>query len=396
MNEFQRLGWRGWIVLLAIVAAVVGAMGWAVLARQSALAEAPRFEAAPVAVRTVSAQRGPLAPTRRYLAEVEGVREANLTARVTERVTRVAVDEGDRVEAGDTLVELAAGEVEARLDNIEAERRQVRAEREAQKAQRKALAASFKYRSRALKRVRSLYRSNSASQAEVDDAADRLAVTKGELAAARQQVEALTARLEALTARREELREQRADYTMTAPFDGTVTERLVDPGDQAAPGRSLIRVTSGPKRLAFGVARSTVPALAPGQRVEFRLGGEARTAPISRIHPSLGPARLARVEVDLDPDRAAMPGEEVEVAVALATQEDVAVIPFSALAGGGDSPVVYTVDAGQAQARAVTIRARSDERVAVAGIEPGTAVITTPYLGWTRLADGMPVEVQAP
>ncbi|MEF8982921.1 MAG: hypothetical protein V5A19_14065, partial [Thiohalorhabdus sp.] len=59
-------------------------------------------------------------------------------------------------------------------------------------------------------------------------------------------------------------------------------------------------------------------------------------------------------------------------------------------------PMVYVVADGKARARPVTVRGREGDRVAVSGIEPGARVVTSPYLGWTRLADGMPVTVITP
>ena len=120
------------------------------------------------------------------------------------------------------------------------------------------------------------------------------------------------------------------------------------------------------------------------------------TAEISRIFPALNAARLARAEVDLPSEITLPPGSEIDVVVELPALENTVLIPAGALAGDTDSPSVYVVEDGTARVRAVTVQGRMDERVAVSGIEPGVAVITSPYLGWTRLADGMPVKVLSP
>ncbi|MDZ7810182.1 MAG: efflux RND transporter periplasmic adaptor subunit [Arhodomonas sp.] len=100
-----------------------------------------------------------------------------------------------------------------------------------------------------------------------------------------------------VVSRKAELRRQRADYTLEAPFAGEVTARNVDTGDQAATGKTLVRVaTTDRMRLAFGVPREDRPAVAPGRTVRFRLAGEVREAAIDRIHPALDSVRLARAE----------------------------------------------------------------------------------------------------
>ncbi|MFP4130339.1 MAG: efflux RND transporter periplasmic adaptor subunit [Halorhodospira sp.] len=379
------------------LAAVLGLGAWGVMSRKAELAGAPRFQPSPVAVHTATAEAGSLERSRRYLAEAEAVRSAALSARVTERITAVATDEGEAVAEGETLVRLDASAVEARLDGVAADLEQAQAERAARAASRDALEDSAAYWARELERLRQLREDEAASQSAVDEAAERVNEVQGNLAAARQEVEALTARVASLRARRAELRQQRADYTLEAPFDGVVTERAVDPGDQAAPGKALVRVSSTERmRLAFGVPRADRPVVAPGRTVRFQVDGSTREAAIARIHPALDAARLARAEVDLAAGKALPPGAEVAVEVALPPAEGTALIPAEALAGGERRPTVYVVDDGEARARAVTVQGRADSRVAVSGVEPEAKVVTTPYLGWTRLADGTPVTEVTP
>ena len=392
-----KLGRRARLLLLLAVGILLGLAAWGIISRKAEMAAAPRFQPEPVAVHTATARAEELARSRQYLAEAEAVRAAALSARVTERITGIAVDEGDAVAEGDPLVRLDASAVNARLDGVAADLEQARAERAAEEARRDALADSAAYRRKELARLQRLGEGEAVSQSAVDEAADRVNEARGNLAAARQRVKALTARLASLRARQAELRQERADYTLKAPFAGVVTERTVDPGDQAAPGKPLIRISSTEQmRLAFGVPRADRPAVAAGRTVRLELDGGTREATISRIHPALDTARLARAEVDLPAGTALPPGAEVPVTVALPPIEGAALIPADALAGGDERPTVYVVRDGKARARPVTVQGRSGGRVAVAGIEPGAAVVTTPYLGWTRLADGMPVTEARP
>ena len=397
MTTTARKGWGLRIALGATLAALIALAAWGVLSRKAELAAAPRFEGAPVAVHTVTARAGTLERSRRYLAEAEAVRAADVSASVTERVTAVAVDEGDQVAEGDVLVRLDASAVAARLDGVAADLEQARAERAAEAANRDALADSAAYWAKELERLRRLQERDAASQSAVDEAADRLNEVRGRLKASRQQVKALAARLDSLRARRAELRSQRGDYTLEAPFAGVVTARHVDPGDQAAPGKALVRVSSTDRmRLAFGVPEADRPAVAAGRTVRFAWDGQTREAAIDRVHPALDTARLARAEADLAGDVAPPPGAEVAVTVALPPLADATLIPNGALAGGPERPTVYVVEDGKARARSVTVRGRAGDEAAVSGIKAGAAVVTTPYLGWTRLADGMPVTEVAP
>jgi hypothetical protein len=171
----------------------------------------------------------------------------------------------------------------------------------------------------------------------------------------------------------------------------------VDPGDQAAPGKTLVRVSSTDRmRLTFGVPRADRPAVAAGRTVRFALDGKTREAAVDRVHPALDTARLARAEADLAEGVTLPPGAELPVTVELPAMTGATLIPAGALAGGVERPTVYVVDGGQAHARSVTVQGRAGDEVAVSGVALGATVVTTPYLGWTRLADGMPVRGVGP
>ena len=388
---------RTTLILIAVLVLLVVLAGWAITSRKAELADAPSFDAAPQAVHTVSAEAGTLQRSRRYLAEAEAQRTVAVMARVTERVEAVLVDEGDPVTAGGILARLDASKVEAQLTGVVADFEQREAEREAEKATRTALETSAAYWATEVERLRRLRQQNSVSQSTLDEAEDQLSTVQGDLEASQETVKALTAGLESLQARQQELRSRRADYDLQAPYSGVVTLRAIDPGDQAAPGKLLFEVeTTEQMRLAFGVPREDLSAVTAGLTVRFRLNDSMQTSKISRIFPALTAARLARAEVDLSPEITLPPGSEIDVIVELQPLENTVLIPAGALAGDADSPSVYIVEDGTARVRSVTVQGRMDERVAVAGIEPGVTVITSPYLGWTRLADGMPVKVLSP
>ena len=161
---------RGILVLIAVLVLLAVLAGWGILTRKAELAAAPGFEAAPLAVHTVSAEAGTLERSRRYLAEAEAQRTVAVMARVTERVKAVLVDEGDAVTAGGVLARLDASKVEAQLAGVVADLEQLEAERAAEKATRTALETSAEYWSTEVERLRRLRQQNSVSQSALDEA----------------------------------------------------------------------------------------------------------------------------------------------------------------------------------------------------------------------------------
>lgn len=385
----RRLG-----VVLA-VAAVVAAGAVGVVTKQARLADAPSYGAKPLPVRVTEVQQGRLAVTREYVAVAEAARSARVTARFTATVAEVAVDEGKRVRKGDLLARLEASEVEAERRSLLAEIDSARSERAAEQARVDSLQTSKAYWERELKRVERLAGRDMASRSERERTADRLNEVAGQLAAARRRVEALTAKVASLRARRDQLDARLADYRLTAPFTGTVAARLVDAGDQAAPGKPLVEIHGPGRRLAFQVPQTDAARLRPGQSVAFELGGQKRTRPLDRLHPVLDQARLKRAEVDLPAGLAVTPGTYVPVTVTLERLAAAALVPAAALTDSPEgTPHVFVVRDGRLAARRVKVLGRSGERVAVSGVAPGERVTLSTYLGWTRLAAGREVVVR--
>jgi RND family efflux transporter MFP subunit len=330
--------------------------------------------------------------TREYVAVAEPRRTARLAARFTAAVSGVAVDEGDRVQKGDLLVRLDAQELKAERRSLSAEIDSARSDRDAERARVDSLQASKAYWQRELERVKRLAGRDMASRSERERTADRLNEVAGQLAAARRRVEALKAKVASLRARRDQLDARLADHRLTAPFDGTVAARRVDPGDQATPGKVLFEVHGPGRRLAFRVPQTDAGRLAPGQPVHFELDGQGRTRAVDRLHPVLDRARLMRAEVGLPGGLAVTPGRYVPVTVTLERLESAALVPTAALTESPrGSPHVFVVREGRLAARRVTVLARSGERAAVTGVAPGERVTLSTYLGWTRLAAGREV-----
>jgi RND family efflux transporter MFP subunit len=380
---------RRWAVGLLAGAVALGAFG--IAQRLGELSGAPRYGERPLAVTTDAAERGALTVTRDFLAVVEARRSAAVTARFTAAVAEVAVDEGERVARGDVLVRLDDAELRAERRSLEAEIRSVRAERAAERANRDALAESVAYWERELERQQALADKDMTSASKLDQTADRLTEVRGRLAASKGKVASLGEQLESLAARHDQLSERLADYTLRAPFDGVVAERHVDPGDQAAPGKAVVRVDAPGRRLAFDLPQGDLADIRPGQTVRYRHGGETHTVGLDRVHPRLNAARLARAEAELPAEAAEglAAGAHQPVSVVLRRLQGATLVPARAVtASPQGAPHVFTLVDGRLRAREITELGRSGDRVAVRGVEPGAQVVVSTYLGWSRLADG--------
>ena len=209
-----------------------------------------------------------------HAGRVEATQEAEVATRVTGTLRRIAVRVGDRVSAGQVLVVLDAGEVDARIQAARA--RMVLAER-------------------TQGRIARLAEDGAASRQELDEA---------------------TAALESARASLTEANAQEAYVRLSAPFGGVVTARHADPGDLAVPGRPVLSLmgTSG-RRVAADLPAGLAGAVVVGSDVRV-VGseGEVETRSVSRVAPTLdATTRRFRVEVDLGPATDLAPGSVVRL-----------------------------------------------------------------------------------
>jgi len=179
---------------------------------------------------------GSLAP-RRTLA---------ITSQVNGTVEEVNVRVGDRVSAGDLLVRVD-------VENSEIQLRQQRATAAATRAQ---LAQAESQ----LERTTGL--------------AERGLTPSATLEAERASIEALRANLEALEAGVAAAEMVIRNATVTAPFDGVVSSRGVEPGQIVAAGAPLVELVDlSVMELTIYVPVSASPAIAPGQDVTLTVEG---------------------------------------------------------------------------------------------------------------------------
>lgn len=380
------------VLLLLILA------GSALLAhKHHALAQAPRYALDPVPVRAATVEQGTLTVTRPYVATVEAVRRAELSARNIAEVRDVRWTEGDRVAAGETGLVLDNRDLAQQLTAAEARIAEAEAEWQSRKMHLETLDRSVAFWEGEAARIRVLADENHVSVSEAAAMEERLNEAQGQRGVTEQQVAALGNRMETSRANRDEITARLAFTRLTAPFDGVVGKRFVDPGDLAVPGKALLVIEdTSSLRLAFDLPQIDLTDIRAGTEAVVRIGKDEYQLPITTIHPTLNERRMVRAWIETAGplvDRVKI-GQFLPVTLIVNTLEDVAIIPHASLVEqAGREPYVYVIDADRLAVRAVTIQGRSGDRVAVTGVDPGEQVVRYTYMDWARISEGRRVAV---
>jgi RND family efflux transporter MFP subunit len=357
---------RRWVAVLAVAAVVVGLVAVHVK-RARERAGTPILSPVAVTVQVATVREGTVTETRHFLGEVSGAEEAALSSRILAPVTSVAVREGDHVRRGQELVRLEAGELE---NAVQAATAGLSAADVASATQRDATA-----------RDRVLFDAKAISHEDWDRSRASEAAAQSRFDAAR----------EALDAAR-----RRRDYAViTAPFDGAVARRDVDPGDLAAPGKPLLTlVRSGGVRVRVKLPAELLLGVAVGRSLTLDAADAPVEAPVTRVFPAMDASHLATVEAELAaPPPGLVSGATVGVDVPVATA-DGWVVPERALLEGETDAFVFRVREGRAHPLSVHVASRSPEAAVVSGpLQDRDQVIVAQPSRLMRLAEGTPVTI---
>jgi RND family efflux transporter MFP subunit len=304
-----------------------------------------------VQVRTQIVESKPLASVEEVVGTVRARLRAAIEAKANGRITSMPVILGQKVKAGDLLARLDAPEIKARLDQAEASLQQ--AERDSE-------------------RMSSLFPKQAVSRADYETAESRYRVARGVVAEAR----AMMGYVEII-----------------APFDGVVTRKWVDVGDQAAPGKPLVDIEDPSKlQLEADVPEALVGRIKQDARMTIRVG--QRPGDLAGTMAEIAPiadsaSRTFRVKLDLPACPGLMSGQFARLIVPIGENPSMRV-PASAVVRRGQMEILFVVENQHARLHLVkTGRRVNDETEILSGLDSGDSVVVD---NPQQLVDGQPLQ----
>ncbi|MBP2019384.1 RND family efflux transporter MFP subunit [Symbiobacterium terraclitae] len=345
--------------LLPLFALLLSACGLA-----SGQMDEPAVEA--VAVAVTEARGGTLTATSHASGQLKPILSITVTAKVPGRVVAVHRQMGDAVQEGDLLVELDDKDLANQLAAAQAQYTQAEAQRS--EAARQA------------SRLEALLAQGAVSHQQAEQIRTQLTLATAAVEAARAQLELAKSSYEGAR--------------ITAPADGVLAARYVEPGALIGAGTPVFQLVDlSTVVVDTGVAEAAINSVRPGVAVPVTVPalGETFTGEVESVSPQMdAQTRSYKVRVLLpNPDGALKGGMFAEVEFPLEEREGV-LIPVNALLEGSGEPYVYVVEDGVARRVTVSVAVRSDQQVLVEGIAEGDQVVVA---GQNRLYDGAPVRV---
>jgi membrane fusion protein (multidrug efflux system) len=318
-----------------------------------------------ISVGTVTPIRQDLDVRLEYTADISPNQTVNLFSRVDGYIAKMHVDKGDRVKAGQLLVEID------HTDYVHAVNR-AKANLAAAKAEVFRQEANIRNARLTLDRMKALIKDQFVSQQDLDTAQVNYDVAAAQVETYRAQVQQMEVAL------------QQAETNLTysyirAPFAGYVAERNLDPGAYVTGSTASTSTMSRgilslhdieTVRILVEVVEKDIPLVKIGQQAEVRAEAypdRVFTGQVTRTLQALNKnTRAMTVEVDLpNKDQLLKGGMFARVAIMVGVHPKAIQIPIDAVTRLEENQYVYVVQDGKAHQVAVELGGRADNRIEI-------------------------------
>jgi HlyD family secretion protein len=218
--------------------------------------------------------------------------ETRIEARISAQVVDVPVRSGDRIEKDQVLLVLDNRQMASRLSQSQQALKTAISHKEQAQQSLNVAQAAFNEAEADYERIRNYYESQAATKQELERAQSRFLQAEAGLNQAREAIEGANSGIRQAEEMVKEA-EIFLSYTIIkAPADGEVLERLVEPGDMALPGKSLILLkTSGALQLEVFVREGLIRNVEPGSSLSAVITSSDQpiTARVEEIIPYADP-----------------------------------------------------------------------------------------------------------
>jgi len=384
-------------VILAAAAAAACSKG------ETAQARGRDTAAKSVKVEFVKKER--ITRTVELVGTLAAVDQVTISSETDGKVSRILADLGDRVRAGQPLVQV---DQEKQQYNVEQQKAtlaralaqygaadpehlpEIEKTPDVQKA-----SADLRQAKQAYDRTNELFKRSLVPQQMLDDAAATLQAKQAGYDLSLQGAKNLRASIQASEASMKLADRQLRDTEIRAPFDGYVEKRLVNLGELVKtqmPVMSVVRID--PLKVVAEIPEKLAPWIHQGQPVELHVDAfpdKTFTGKVSRISPAVNTSTRAFPFEALAPnqDGVLKPGTFARVHIESGKVDDVLSLPAAVLQYRYGVNRVFVIDGDKLTAHELKIGERMGDRVEIlTGVNAGDRVAANDI---DKLTDGMKV-----
>jgi HlyD family secretion protein len=389
---------------LALTAAL--AAGLAACSRAQT-AQASKRDGDPKPVSVTVVHNNSVARAVDVVGTLAAVDQVTVSSEADGKVQKINADLGDRVRAGQVLIELDDEKQRYAYEQQQAALARTLAQYGApdpehlpdieQTPEAKRTKADLAQAEQAYARAAELFKRTLIPQQGLDDARTAVETKKANYDASLHNARNLRASIRASEAEMKLAARQLRDAAIRAPFDGYVEKRLVNLGELVKaqmPVMAIVRLD--PLKVIAEIPEKMAPWIAEGRPVELRVDAyrdRTFTGKVTRISPAVNTSTRAFPFEAVVPNADAVlkPGTFARVHVESGKVDDVLTLPYAALQYRYGVNRVFVVQGDRLAVRELQVGERVGDRIEiVSGVKAGEQVAITDV---ESLADGALVSV---
>jgi RND family efflux transporter MFP subunit len=389
--------------IAVVVALVLSAAGCS----KSETAQARSREATAKPVRVEAVRRDSVRRAVDVVGTLAAVDQVTISSEADGKVSRILADLGDRVKAGQVIIQLDHEKQQYTFDQQQAALARALAQYGAPDPQHlpeiektpdvQRARADLVQATQGFDRASALFKRTLISEQVLDDARTALESKRASYDSALQNARNLRASIQASEATMKLAGRQLRDTEIRAPFDGFVEKRLVNLGELVKtqmPVMAVVRLD--PLKVIAEIPEKMAPWIGAGQAVDLRVDAyqdRKFIGKVSRISPGVNSATRAFPFEALVPntDTALKPGTFARVHIESGKIDDVLTLPYAALQYRYGVNRVFVVNGDKLALRELAVGERLGDRIeVVSGVKAGERVAVTDV---DTLVDGALVTV---
>ena len=324
----------------------------------------------PMAVELASVTRGEMIDQITVVGNLIGAATVDAVPKAQGRLQDVYVKLGDQVRRGQQIAKIEDREIQEQV-------KQAEATYNVSQATIRQREADLRLAQTNLDRSKSLYDRELLPRSTMDDTDARYQAAQAQLDLAKAQMDQSKARLD-------ELKINLSNTIITAPVDGFIGKRTLDPGASVGVNTSFISVVDiRTVRLVINVIEKDLRRLSNGTAAEVEVDafpGETFHGRVARIAPILDPAtRTAQVEIEIpNPSYRLKPGMYARVRFTVERHENTLIVPTLSVVDVSGKIGVFLAADDKATFHPVTIGIEHQDVTEITGgLDEGQKIIST-------------------
>ncbi|HCX04037.1 MAG TPA: hypothetical protein DHM42_06070 [Clostridiales bacterium] len=338
-----------------------------------------------------------------FIGTVRNDSSSTLSTKITGEINQILINEGDYVEKGDSLLILDKSQLEASMKTILQKENTLNTQISYLKEQISTFYSSnplmdkietvennIEFQERELSKMEKLYEGDAISKTELDKAKHQLntlKIQKSELkSTADNNFEQLVheknmseKQLEELKSSLDEIELSISNSQLTAPYDGIISQVMVEEGELAMPNKPALIISSTEnQKIVINLSEADLKKVKKDTRVEFKIGtnDEIHLGQVTYVSSNVNPAtRVGTVEVPINSSKVYSSGSSAEVKFILSEIEDQILIPASSIKTLTDKNVVYIYKEDIVREREIELGRKTGNMYQVlSGLEVGDVI----------------------